>query len=570
MGARRGGASRGALGILAGFAVAIALASCGPAALAAEGTGAIAGTVRAASSHEPLGGIAVAVYEAEGSPFPAGFTMTKADGEYVVGGLQGGSYKVEFSASFEEGANYVTQFYREASSLASAARVAVLEGSTTHEIDAELLTGGKLQGTVTEAEGAAPIAEIEVTVYEAGGSGAPVGYATTNASGNYTVEGLPSGSYKVEFAPGFEGRLVGVREEEGFEPAGPARQNFITQFYADASSLAAATAVGVVREATTERIDAQLLRGGEIAGTVTDQSTHAAVRDALVVALGPGETVLAHAYTDASGHYTLVGLESGSSIVGFVAPHYITQYYSNQPSFARANSVAVVRPNATSAIDAALVPKAPVNTLAPVASGIPAVGQTLSCTPGSWTGSPTPSYAYAWLRDGVPIAGAAATTYVVQPADEGNGVTCKVTATNRNGSAAAISNTLVVPVPTPPPPPAPAVKIAGARLLAHDGAVRVSLTCARARCTGTAELIEQLAPKRRHHGRARGRTLVLGKASYALAAGQSTTILVRLDASGRRALARAAHHRLALQVRVAVTGGSSVSRAVSIGRAHRR
>ncbi|MEA2131318.1 MAG: hypothetical protein QOJ85_4209, partial [Solirubrobacteraceae bacterium] len=34
---------------------------------------------------------------------------------------------------------------------------------------------------------------------------------------------------------------------------------------------------------------------------------------------------------------------------------------------------------------------APVNTTAPVATGTPAVGQELACSPGSWTGDPTPA-----------------------------------------------------------------------------------------------------------------------------------------------------------------------------------
>ena len=76
---------------------------------------------------------------------------------------------------------------------------------------------------------------------------------------------------------------------------------------------------------------------------------------------------------------------------------------------------------------------APVNTVAPTLTGTPALGQTLSCSTGTWANSPT-SFSYAWLRSGVPIAGQAAGTYVVQAADQGHTVSCQVTAGNGGGS----------------------------------------------------------------------------------------------------------------------------------------
>ncbi len=87
----------------------------------------------------------------------------------------------------------------------------------------------------------------------------------------------------------------------------------------------------------------------------------------------------------------------------------------------------------------------PVNTSAPVASGTPALGQTLSCSSGSWTGYPPPTFTYQWLDDGTPIAGASTSTYVVQVADQGHVLACQVTASNSAGSESATSNTLQVP-----------------------------------------------------------------------------------------------------------------------------
>ncbi|MGC4175055.1 hypothetical protein [Demequina sp.] len=68
------------------------------------------------------------------------------------------------------------------------------------------------------------------------------------------------------------------------------------------------------------------------------------------------------------------------------------------------------------------------NSASPVVSGTAAVGETLSVTTGSWT--PTPNaYVYRWVRDNQYIAGATASTYILQAADAGAEIYAEVTAT---------------------------------------------------------------------------------------------------------------------------------------------
>lgn len=93
---------------------------------------------------------------------------------------------------------------------------------------------------------------------------------------------------------------------------------------------------------------------------------------------------------------------------------------------------------------------APENSSLPVASGTPTPGQTLSCSDGSWTGYPPPTFTYQWLRDGEPVSGASTSAYVVQAADQGHGLACQVTASNGAGSESATSNTLQVPAAQAP------------------------------------------------------------------------------------------------------------------------
>ncbi len=88
----------------------------------------------------------------------------------------------------------------------------------------------------------------------------------------------------------------------------------------------------------------------------------------------------------------------------------------------------------------------PAFTVSPVASGTPAVGQTLSCTAGTTTGTATIISTYQWRRDGVDIGGATSSTYVVVTADAGTDLDCMVTATNSFGYDTQDSNDISIPV----------------------------------------------------------------------------------------------------------------------------
>lgn len=74
----------------------------------------------------------------------------------------------------------------------------------------------------------------------------------------------------------------------------------------------------------------------------------------------------------------------------------------------------------------------PGNTVAPSITGTPVAGKTrvglaVTCAPGTWTESPT--FTYAWERDGTPINGATAATYTPVGADLSTELTCTVSAT---------------------------------------------------------------------------------------------------------------------------------------------
>ena len=88
---------------------------------------------------------------------------------------------------------------------------------------------------------------------------------------------------------------------------------------------------------------------------------------------------------------------------------------------------------------------APVNTVAPVISGAgTTVGTVFSVTDGTWTGNPTPTYTYQWKIDTVNVPGQTSSTYDSSGDSVGEAVTCEVTATNSEGSASQISNSITL------------------------------------------------------------------------------------------------------------------------------
>jgi len=83
------------------------------------------------------------------------------------------------------------------------------------------------------------------------------------------------------------------------------------------------------------------------------------------------------------------------------------------------------------------VAKLPVNSVAPAITGTTTQGQTLTCSTGTWTQSP--SYTYQWNRSGVAIIGATASTRVLAAGDVGATMTCTVKATKSGVSAVRTS-----------------------------------------------------------------------------------------------------------------------------------
>ena len=204
-------------------------------------------------------------------------------------------------------------------------------------------TTGSITGMVTDASTHAGIANVQVSA-STGSSGTLGGSATSDSNGHYTVSGLASGSYKVQFSSGYGG-------------------NYITQFYNGKSSLANADAVSVTAGQATSGIDAALQAGGQITGMVTDASTHSPLKGMAVGVFAASDSscntsnVLTYAFTASDGTYTIPGLATGAYKVGFgdySGGRYVPQFYNGESSCSSADLVSATAAQTTSGINAAL------------------------------------------------------------------------------------------------------------------------------------------------------------------------------------------------------------------------
>jgi len=93
--------------------------------------------------------------------------------------------------------------------------------------------------------------------------------------------------------------------------------------------------------------------------------------------------------------------------------------------------------------------EAPAGARAPALSGSGLVGAPVTLDPGDWTGSPTPALGFQWRRDGADLPGATGAGYLPGDADDATRLSCRVTAANAAGSAAAETPPLPIRRPAP-------------------------------------------------------------------------------------------------------------------------
>jgi hypothetical protein len=311
-------------------------------------SGQMTGRVTAADGGSPLSGVSVIAYNTNGSFVES--DSTDATGVYTITGLTTGSYRLRFDPSSGTSLPYLGEYYNNKSSLATADPITVTLGSVRESVDAVLDRGAQITGRVTAADGGAPLQFVSVYIYNSNGSF--VDSTSTNANGVYTTTGLASGSYRLRFRTQF---------------ASGTAANYVDEYYNDKSTLPTADPIPVTIPNIASGIDAVLIRGGQITGTVTAADTGGPLIGVEVDAYNSNGVEVRYDYTDSAGNYVLPGLPTGTYRVRFrsttvsivngcsvTQKTYTEEYYNDKPTLATADGVPVTAPNTTSGINAAL------------------------------------------------------------------------------------------------------------------------------------------------------------------------------------------------------------------------
>jgi hypothetical protein len=177
-------------------------------------------------------------------------TAAELGGSYVLENVPLGPVRIEFIPSFRS--RLLTQYYDHKSHLTEAMTffLTAAEPTAAH-IDADLVEGGVIEGSVTAAGSGLPLGEVEVCAVSAS---LPTvkRCEKSDASGTYELHSLPTGNYRIAF--------WGRGESAGYQP----------QYYSHEQELSHSDFISVNAGETTPEIDAALEKGAEIGGTVSD------------------------------------------------------------------------------------------------------------------------------------------------------------------------------------------------------------------------------------------------------------------------------------------------------------
>jgi hypothetical protein len=242
--------------------------------------------------------------------------VTDNSGAYHVTVLPAGGYRVRAS-----GDEWAAEFYDDTMHHHEADEVLVSEGDETGGIDFALARGGSISGTVYDAAGD-PLAGIAVDT-EFGGFG-----TCTDESGEYTLQGVPLGTYSV------------VAGRQDCEP-----HAYIEELIPDITIDEGTPNIGGV--------DFYLQVGGSISGAVADET--GAPLEGIWVDIceyDPEEPMCWGVETDAAGNYAISGLPAGDYRVGVTnQPGWASEYYNDVIFHEDAMRVPVLAGTETPGID---------------------------------------------------------------------------------------------------------------------------------------------------------------------------------------------------------------------------
>ncbi len=220
---------------------------------------------------------------------------------------------------------YVTEFWKDASSVETATNVVINNASVT-TISPSLAVRKAIKGTVTGPTSATPLKDIEVTLYALDeGSWVDVRNTVTNQSGAYALYADP-GTYRIGFS----------------DPD----STFKSEFFDDKATVGSATSI-TLSSVDLSGKNAILALNPKISGTVTGPGP-VNLKDVEVTAYRYdsdfGEWVYqSSATTAANGTYSLGAPANTTYRLGFEDSDgvYYRQFWNNKPTVVLANDIPV-------------------------------------------------------------------------------------------------------------------------------------------------------------------------------------------------------------------------------------
>ena len=289
--------------------------------------GAITGQVTGSGG---IPGVLVSADQMDGSDSASSYSSP--DGTYRIEGLQAGTYEVQFRPP----PPFIGQWYQGATDQDQADTVAVELDATTPDIEAALLTGGTISGTISATDTGAPLPGAYTEVYS--GTTRVIHPVYADMDGVYHTPGLPAGDYYLRFRAGQWSR-------------------YVDEWYDGASSAQDGVTVTVPSGGTTLTVDAALERGGTISGWTYDATTGHLLESVYANVLDISGHQIAYDYSNDFGFYQVDGLEGGHYYIRFRRTGYYDQWYDEADSREGALTVTVASPSEVTGINVIMVPE---------------------------------------------------------------------------------------------------------------------------------------------------------------------------------------------------------------------
>ena len=272
--------------------------------------GSFSGRVTDLSTGLPVTTTSISAYDGGGSF--VGYGYSDQTGDYAIGGLLTGNY---FAVAHDP--SYIDELYNgivcePSCDPTTGTTIAVTLGATTPGINFGMNLGGGIMGTVTDSLTGTQLYGIEVDIYDAAGNLEQTMY--TNASGDFTVTGLLTGTY---FARAWDSSYHAYLGQ------------LFNGILCDPScAVTTGTPIAVTQGHATSGVNFPLQKLGSIAGHVTDGTSGQPLSYQYVTVYDSQGTYVGNGYTDGTGAYTVQGLKTGTYFAMAAAWGYVTELYN--------------------------------------------------------------------------------------------------------------------------------------------------------------------------------------------------------------------------------------------------